>query len=313
MPERGDRGAAAPEEGDPTLTSMPGKVQEDAPDIPGVELTLEIGRGGMGVVYKGKQTYIDRDVAVKLLLSEKTEDDFVQRFRREARILASMTHPNIVGCYQAGLTEAGNCFLVMEFIDGPDLKQWILHNGRLAPDHALTVCRDVAADGERVIGGQAAVVQDPLLEVRPVDELHHQEAVARFREAGLVAPDDVRMRHRREDPSLAAEALDEVVLGLLGQQQLDRHVAVDVGLLTLVDDPHAAAADLEGELDPRDVGRVLLDLAGHRGEGGVPFLGRGGSPIAPLRHPQPSVLIRLISSMRSLALGRSMMLLPSYT
>jgi hypothetical protein len=115
----------------------------DLPDIPDVVLTKKIGEGGMGSVYRGRQAYIDREVAVKLLL-DQGHKDFAARFQREAKILAGMTHANIVGCYQAGTAPDGTCYLVMEFIDGPNLREFIDEGGALSVDRALLVCRDVA-------------------------------------------------------------------------------------------------------------------------------------------------------------------------
>lgn len=117
------------------------------PKIPEVEIEDEIGRGGMGVVYRGRQPYLDRRVAIKLLLGAAAKEDreeWVERFRREAKILAGLSHPNIVACYQAGTTASGDCYLVMEFVDGPNLRDWIAKNGPLAEEDAVTVVRDVA-------------------------------------------------------------------------------------------------------------------------------------------------------------------------
>ena len=113
--------------------------------IPDVELESELGRGGMGVVYKARQIYLDRLVAVKLLLVSGSDgQEFVRRFQREAKILASLSHANIVSCYQAGVTAANNPYLVMEFIDGPTLKSWIEQHGRVPVRRALAITRDLA-------------------------------------------------------------------------------------------------------------------------------------------------------------------------
>jgi len=98
----------------------------------------------MGIVYRGRQGYLDREVAVKFLDVRTARGEFEARFRREARLLAGLTHPNIVACYQAGTTEEGFCYLVMEFIDGPDLRGWIEEHGRMDPQTAVSVCHDVA-------------------------------------------------------------------------------------------------------------------------------------------------------------------------
>jgi serine/threonine protein kinase len=113
--------------------------------IPDVVLESELGRGGMGVVYRGRQIYLERAVAVKLLLVDGANgQEFVQRFQREAKILASLAHPNIVSCYQAGVTAANCPYLVMEFINGPTLKDWVITHGRVAVRDALALTRDLA-------------------------------------------------------------------------------------------------------------------------------------------------------------------------
>lgn len=116
------------------------------PTIPEVELEKEIGRGGMGVVYSGRQTYLDRRVAVKLLLvkREAADEDYVRRFQREAKILAGLSHPHIVGCYSAGITSDRQPYLVMEFIDGPNLKNWVAEHGPLSERDALRMVRELA-------------------------------------------------------------------------------------------------------------------------------------------------------------------------
>jgi predicted Ser/Thr protein kinase len=114
--------------------------------IPEVELGEELGRGGMGVVFKGRQPYLDRKVAVKLLLTQQASNpqQFIDRFRREAKILASLAHPHIVSCFQAGTTTEGDAYLVMELIDGPNLREWVEKQGPLSEADALEVARDVA-------------------------------------------------------------------------------------------------------------------------------------------------------------------------
>ncbi len=134
-------------DGDLTIGAQSGAATP-APDaslqIPEVAITRVIGKGGMGVVYAGRQSYLDRDVAVKVLSSALVDPSFAERFRREAKILAGMTHPNVVACYSAGVTPTSTCYLVMELIDGPSLAQWLKEKGRLPPKEALAITRDVA-------------------------------------------------------------------------------------------------------------------------------------------------------------------------
>jgi serine/threonine-protein kinase len=114
--------------------------------IPDVEIECELGRGGMGVVYRGRQTYIDRRVAVKLLPAELAARDqrYISRFQREAKLMAGLSHPNIVACFSAGVTSDNCCYLVMEYIDGPNLATYLAKNGALSEAETLGIIRDMA-------------------------------------------------------------------------------------------------------------------------------------------------------------------------
>lgn len=119
-------------------------LPDNLPKIPGITLQYEIARGGMGVVYSGRQDFLDRRVAVKFLSVDLGGASFAQRFQREAKILAGINHPNIVGCFMADTTPEGQSYLVMEFIDGPSLKAWIQDNGAIPPMAALRLIRATA-------------------------------------------------------------------------------------------------------------------------------------------------------------------------
>jgi serine/threonine protein kinase len=96
-------------------------------------LLEELGRGGMGVVYKARQKSLDRLVAVKLLRGDHFANPALQaRFLAEARAAAGLSHPNIVSIYQVGQCRAGQYF-AMEFIDGQDLEQLTARDGRARP------------------------------------------------------------------------------------------------------------------------------------------------------------------------------------
>jgi tRNA A-37 threonylcarbamoyl transferase component Bud32 len=104
----------------------------------GLEVIELLGQGGMGVVYKARQPGLDRFVALKILPKRLAEDpDFVQRFKREAKALAALSHPSIVGVHDFG-TESNLCFLVMEYVDGVNLRE-ILRDRRLSPEEAIRI------------------------------------------------------------------------------------------------------------------------------------------------------------------------------
>ncbi len=116
--------------------------------MPQYEITGIIGRGGMGAVYKGRQSKLDRDVAIKLLPESLTQDgdemNFVARFELEAKAMAKLNHPAILSVHDFGETSEGQLFFVMEFIDGMDIQQYIKeHGGTLPQDHALSITAHV--------------------------------------------------------------------------------------------------------------------------------------------------------------------------
>ena len=99
------------------------------------EVVARLGEGGMGEVYRARDSRLNRDVALKILPEAFANDpDRLARFRREAQVLASLSHPNIGHIY--GLEEAGTTqALVLELIEGPTLAEVISRHGHSAPAH----------------------------------------------------------------------------------------------------------------------------------------------------------------------------------
>jgi serine/threonine protein kinase len=99
-------------------------VEELAPLFPNLEISRLLGRGGMGAIYEARQNSLGRTVALKLLGRDISGDSaFVDRFEREARALAMLSHPNIVTVFDFGRTANGLAYLIMEFVDGANLRQ----------------------------------------------------------------------------------------------------------------------------------------------------------------------------------------------
>ncbi len=108
------------------------------------ELVRHIARGGMAQVYLAKDLLLDRPVALKVLFPELSVDgSFVERFRREAKAAANLTHPNIVSIYDWGQGKQ-TYFFVMEYVDGRTLSS-VLRDGPLDPARAAQVAADIAA------------------------------------------------------------------------------------------------------------------------------------------------------------------------
>jgi tRNA A-37 threonylcarbamoyl transferase component Bud32 len=133
-------GLAVPtEDGADAAAPAPAQTPEElAPHFPQLEILEGLGRGGMGVVYKARQKSLNRLVALKLLAPERvTDTKFAQRFTHEAQALAALNHPNIVTIYDFGQA-GGFYFLLMEFVDGVNLRQ-AMKAGRFTPEQALAV------------------------------------------------------------------------------------------------------------------------------------------------------------------------------
>jgi serine/threonine protein kinase len=111
----------------------------------GFRIVDELGRGGMGIVYRARQLNLERDVALKVLADNLSDDrEFVERFFKEARAAASLNHPNIVQVFDAGRSPEGISFFAMELIEGETLEMHIAKNGKLSPKEALKVAVKIA-------------------------------------------------------------------------------------------------------------------------------------------------------------------------
>src|SRR4051794_2096361 len=103
-------------------------------NLGGYQLEEEIGRGSMGVVYRGKQIALGRDVAIKILPQSLARDaSYIARFIREAQIIAGLNHPNIVHIYDAG-QQNRLLYFVMEYVEGPTLAS-LLHIDGIIPEY----------------------------------------------------------------------------------------------------------------------------------------------------------------------------------
>jgi beta-lactam-binding protein with PASTA domain/tRNA A-37 threonylcarbamoyl transferase component Bud32 len=104
----------------------------------------ELGRGGMAKVYRGQDTVLGRTVAIKILAPQYAEDQgFVQRFRREAQAAARISNQTIVSVFDTG-SDDGVHFIVMEYVEGRTLADYLTGGGRIMPDRAIDIAIDVA-------------------------------------------------------------------------------------------------------------------------------------------------------------------------
>ena len=104
------------------------------------KIVERIGTGGMGAVYKAEQPSMNRLVAIKVLHSKfATRDDLVSRFRREARAMSQLSHPNTARVYKFGEMPDGSAYFVMDYMEGKNLAHVVRESGPMEPARALNV------------------------------------------------------------------------------------------------------------------------------------------------------------------------------
>ncbi|MCB1279283.1 serine/threonine-protein kinase [Prosthecobacter sp.] len=150
--------------------------------LPKYEVTALLGRGGMGAVYKGIQRSLDRPVAIKILSAEldEREQGFAERFKNEAKAMAKLNHPGIVGVHDFGETPEGMLFIGMEFISGTDVSRMLAKKGRLPPDHALAITAHVC-DALGYAHGKGIIHRD----IKPANIMVSYDGVVKVADFGL--------------------------------------------------------------------------------------------------------------------------------
>src|SRR5580692_4404827 len=169
----------------------PPPVAEIAKLFPQLEIIRLLGKGGMGAVYQARQPTLDRMVALKVLPAHGSSDPgFAERFTREARALAKLSHPNIVALHEFG--QAGNLhYFIMEFVDGVNLRQ-LQRSGRLSPREALEIVPQVC-DALQYAHDQGVVHRDIKPENVLVDR-HGRVKIADFGLAKMLNQDAGKLR-----------------------------------------------------------------------------------------------------------------------
>ncbi len=116
----------------------------DTTTIGKFEITAELGRGGMGVVYKAWEDSLQRFVAIKMLGDQLTQDESIkQRFLREARAVADLNHPNVVQVFTVD-THEGRPYFAMEYVEGESLTDLIRTSNRVNPKRAAQIIKEAA-------------------------------------------------------------------------------------------------------------------------------------------------------------------------
>ncbi len=221
-------------------------------------LDAQIGTGGMSTVYRAFDSVLERRVAVKLMHREIAADtDQLERFRREARSVAQLSHPHIVGVIDAG-EEDGRPYIVFEYVEGETLKDRIRRMGRLPVDEAIAYAIEIS----RALGAAHArhiVHRD----VKPQNVLIDEEGSAKVTDFGI------------------ARSLDEEGLTADGRV---------LGTTDYVSPEQALGHDVNGQSDIYSLGVVLFEML----TGDVPFHGENQVAVAMkhVREDLPDVQMR---------------------
>ncbi|MEX2620198.1 MAG: Stk1 family PASTA domain-containing Ser/Thr kinase [Egibacteraceae bacterium] len=233
-----------------------------------------LGQGGMADVELAHDEILDREVAVKILHSRYTDDpSFVDRFRREARASASMSHPNVVGVYDTGADD-GRPYIVMEYVSGQSLRE-VLRRARLSPDRAAEIATDAARAlhyaHERglvhrdVKPGNIMVAEDGRVKVtdfgiaRAMSSETVTQTAAILGTAAYVAPEQAQ--GQRVDPRTDVYALGCVLFEMLtGQQPFQGDSAVALAYKH-VSEPPLPPSQLNPQISPELEAIVLKAMA----------------------------------------------------
>jgi Protein kinase domain len=227
----------------------------DAPrvgtEFAGYLIEAVAGRGGMGTVYRAENRRLGNRVALKILAADLAADEsFRERFVRESRLAASISHPNIIPIFDAG-SEEDNLYIVMRYVDGADLKQVLKDAGPLPVDVTVSIVSQ-AGRGLAAAHARGLIHRD----VKPANIL-----------LDFTDGDDPRLAHSYVADFGLTKHLGSVS-GATGTGQL-------VGTLDYVSPEQISGGVLDARTDVYSLGCVLYEcLAGH-----VPFPGSGDAAV----------------------------------
>ncbi len=199
------------------LAQLP-SIAELNPHFPQLQITRLVGRGGMGAIYHARQTALERDVALKIIAKEVASDPaFLERFEREAKTLARLSHPNIVTIFDFGHTSDGQAYLIMEFVDGINLRE-ALASKSVGPEDAIelvsTICKAL-----QYAHGKGVVHRD----IKPENILVDKRGRVKIADFGLAK------LLRRAPVEVALTSANQVMgtMHYMAPEQLERPLDVD--------------------------------------------------------------------------------------
>jgi hypothetical protein len=206
-----------PAGGRPGRHFEPPPIADIARLFPHLEIIDLLGAGGMGAVYKARQSSLDRIVALKILPARNVAGaNFAERFNREARALARLSHPNIVAVHEFGQV-GGLHYFIMEFVDGANLRM-LEQGNRLSPREALQIIPQVC-DALQYAHDEGVVHRD----IKPENVLVDRKGRVKIADFGLAKMLDI-------DPESTRLTAEGQVMGTphyMAPEQVERPLSVD--------------------------------------------------------------------------------------
>ena len=202
------------------------------------QLQEPIGRGGMATIYRGRDKRMERVVAIKVLRDiYSTDPKFVTRFQREAKAASALQHPNIVQVYDYGQTD-GNYFIVMELIEGTDLRHYLRSRAVLNNERAIIIAHDVAL-GLGAAHRRGIVHRD----VKPQNVLVGRDGSIKLTDFGMTLGTVQYYAPEQAQGEIVSPAADVYALGIVmyemltGRPPFDGDTPVAVALQHIQDAP----------------------------------------------------------------------------
>lgn len=323
------------------------EVPADLRDHPRYHIVERIGSGGMGTVFRAEHRLMERTVALKVISPDLAgSPDVIDRFRREVRAVAQLSHPNIVTAHDAEQVRETH-FLVMEFVSGHDLARWVADKGRLDPQKACGLIRQAAVGLDYAFRhghvhrdikpqnlmvtpqGQLKILDFGLARVatearaaeapveRPVRAGSSDQTLVGFlTQAGIVlgTPDYIAPE-QVADPRSADVRADIYSLGCTLYYLLSGHVPFPAGSV-----PEKLVAHTEGKAVPlaerlpglnpavvEVVARAMARSPDHRFQTPAEFAAALDRAISALEPVVPAVLVPMAAPARSRGFGRTLL------
>lgn len=228
----------------------PDPVSNDLVEIPGFQVETLLGKGSAGSVFRARDLGRDRTVAIKLLNAEHTSDELQrERLIREARIMESIDHPNIVGIYDR-IETGGALGLVMEFVNGPSLRELLRLEAPLGIERAVALFHEMASALEAV-HDQGLTHRD----LKPENVLISESGSPKVTDFGIAFSED------EAAPRLTLTGMTLGTVGYMSPEQADGLTVdfrSDIYSLALIFHEMITGVDPDGFLDPPQLFRREL-------------------------------------------------------